>query len=122
MATDSSSSKTGPSRPARSSTSNWVLKERTKAGRIAASSSALDTVTAAAESKRAEGLATSTAAAVRTGRHHCENVAFIYHPTSPDANTRCAPCPPVQDAHKNPRSEEHTSELQSLMRISYAIF
>src|SRR3546814_10127392 len=99
MATDSSSSKTGPSRPARSSTSNWVLKERTKAGRIAASSSALDTVTAAAESKRAEGLATATAAAVRTRRHHCENVAFIYHPTSTDANTRW-------------RSEEHTSELQ----------
>src|SRR3546814_2211822 len=25
-------------------------------------------------------------------------------------------------AHKAPRSEEHTSELQSLMRISYAVF
>src|SRR3546814_5934514 len=25
-------------------------------------------------------------------------------------------------AHKSPRSEEHTSELQSLMRISYAVF
>src|SRR3546814_6101051 len=25
-------------------------------------------------------------------------------------------------AHKNERSEEHTSELQSLMRISYAVF
>src|SRR3546814_5694873 len=24
--------------------------------------------------------------------------------------------------HRNPRSEEHTSELQSLMRISYAVF
>src|SRR3546814_9097424 len=24
--------------------------------------------------------------------------------------------------HKRPRSEEHTSELQSLMRISYAVF
>src|SRR3546814_2787210 len=27
-----------------------------------------------------------------------------------------------QQAHKRPRSEEHTSELQSLMRISYAVF
>src|SRR3546814_6050943 len=28
----------------------------------------------------------------------------------------------VQDGLKLPRSEEHTSELQSLMRISYAVF
>src|SRR3546814_7181161 len=28
----------------------------------------------------------------------------------------------VTDALKVPRSEEHTSELQSLMRISYAVF
>src|SRR3546814_9466568 len=26
------------------------------------------------------------------------------------------------DTHPQPRSEEHTSELQSLMRISYAVF
>src|SRR3546814_9981762 len=30
--------------------------------------------------------------------------------------------PPPQAAHHHPRSEEHTSELQSLMRISYAVF
>src|SRR3546814_1114989 len=29
------------------------------------------------------------------------------------------PCPP---SPRTPRSEEHTSELQSLMRISYAVF
>src|SRR3546814_2283252 len=29
---------------------------------------------------------------------------------------RCPPAPPIR------RSEEHTSELQSLMRISYAVF
>src|SRR3546814_2809468 len=29
---------------------------------------------------------------------------------------------PRQDPHHQPRSEEHTSELQSLMRISYAVF
>src|SRR3546814_2576852 len=28
----------------------------------------------------------------------------------------------IRDAAKNMRSEEHTSELQSLMRISYAVF
>src|SRR3546814_5653995 len=35
-------------------------------------------------------------------------------------------CPQSRGAHtgaaKNERSEEHTSELQSLMRISYAVF
>src|SRR3546814_3381811 len=34
-------------------------------------------------------------------------------------------CPPPQAVHlraRAPRSEEHTSELQSLMRISYAVF
>src|SRR3546814_3468960 len=28
----------------------------------------------------------------------------------------------IMDRYANPRSEEHTSELQSLMRISYAVF
>src|SRR3546814_8728684 len=28
----------------------------------------------------------------------------------------------IDNAHRIPRSEEHTSELQSLMRISYAVF
>src|SRR3546814_6395069 len=28
----------------------------------------------------------------------------------------------ILDAHRDRRSEEHTSELQSLMRISYAVF
>src|SRR3546814_5319034 len=29
---------------------------------------------------------------------------------------------PKTDQHRHDRSEEHTSELQSLMRISYAVF
>src|SRR3546814_3465198 len=33
-----------------------------------------------------------------------------------------AQCRRAIDAHENARSEEHTSELQSLMRISYAVF
>src|SRR3546814_3600215 len=35
------------------------------------------------------------------------------------------PCPPLPERNITPRSErseEHTSELQSLMRISYAVF
>src|SRR3546814_10638034 len=32
------------------------------------------------------------------------------------------PCPPVAPPWPIMRSEEHTSELQSLMRISYAVF
>src|SRR3546814_2980221 len=31
-------------------------------------------------------------------------------------------CPPLRDEDPERRSEEHTSELQSLMRISYAVF
>src|SRR3546814_5187430 len=33
-----------------------------------------------------------------------------------------APCGGVEWVTVRPRSEEHTSELQSLMRISYAVF
>src|SRR3546814_6443016 len=40
-------------------------------------------------------------------------------PPSPPAAPPAPPAPPVEKAV---RSEEHTSELQSLMRISYAVF
>src|SRR3546814_2046198 len=40
------------------------------------------------------------------------------HPCEPDDSERD---PPERD-HYGKRSEEHTSELQSLMRISYAVF
>src|SRR3546814_2628594 len=42
-----------------------------------------------------------------------------------DRRRRCrrhAPCRPRRSARLPWRSEEHTSELQSLMRISYAVF
>src|SRR3546814_7661550 len=43
---------------------------------------------------------------------------FIY-----DADRDCYRCPAGEDlVHRCTRSEEHTSELQSLMRISYAVF
>src|SRR3546814_3945682 len=36
--------------------------------------------------------------------------------------TCCRPCPASIRSTRPARSEEHTSELQSLMRISYAVF
>src|SRR3546814_6617450 len=39
-------------------------------------------------------------------------------PSAPPPVDEAAPAEPAAD----PRSEEHTSELQSLMRISYAVF
>src|SRR3546814_6933946 len=49
-------------------------------------------------------------------------------PDSPDSSVRYCPSPSAESTrrlHSWPRaarSEEHTSELQSLMRISYAVF
>src|SRR3546814_10713608 len=37
-------------------------------------------------------------------------------------NLRAITVTPTNPPHHTPRSEEHTSELQSLMRISYAVF
>src|SRR3546814_10353387 len=40
----------------------------------------------------------------------------------PKRAERVAECSRQSAEHRSPRSEEHTSELQSLMRISYAVF
>src|SRR3546814_5410133 len=37
-------------------------------------------------------------------------------------STAGRPLPPIRSTTATSRSEEHTSELQSLMRISYAVF
>src|SRR3546814_2205120 len=42
-------------------------------------------------------------------------------PTSPTAQN-CASSTTLPTPYREQRSEEHTSELQSLMRISYAVF
>src|SRR3546814_8752060 len=42
-----------------------------------------------------------------------------FHPSLSGGNRRCQG---EGSVHEPPRSEEHTSELQSLMRISYAVF
>src|SRR3546814_3634343 len=67
----------------------------------------------------------SPAAGRPPGRDFQVGVRSSYHP--PDGNKAPAPalpCPPHQcrPNYRAARSEEHTSELQSLMRISYAVF
>src|SRR3546814_3628004 len=49
-----------------------------------------------------------------------ETVADFPVPRAPQSSTSCAAWP--EDRRRVFRSEEHTSELQSLMRISYAVF
>src|SRR3546814_2852010 len=56
-----------------------------------------------------------------------QEVAALLAPVERQPGTRAAPAPrPAQvepgQAEEHQRSEEHTSELQSLMRISYAVF
>src|SRR3546814_4812078 len=54
------------------------------------------------------------------GSHVCLTAVIVTHPAP-----RCRPTVPIL-GHRlsgaRQRSEEHTSELQSLMRISYAVF
>src|SRR3546814_8876490 len=52
--------------------------------------------------------------AVRDGARYAARQNFTTMP--------CSGTPTADAAIKNLRSEEHTSELQSLMRISYAVF
>src|SRR3546814_5859721 len=54
------------------------------------------------------------------GADDCGHLAGGVSPTVPQA-PESAGRPPSQ-AWRDARSEEHTSELQSLMRISYAVF
>src|SRR3546814_2197832 len=53
-------------------------------------------------------------------RHSCDTAAPPLR--SRTAAERHAPCAPGGSEVLADRSEEHTSELQSLMRISYAVF
>src|SRR3546814_7888798 len=54
-------------------------------------------------------------------RTRCKPFPPRWHARSPPPSpTRSAPAPPRSKPPS--RSEEHTSELQSLMRISYAVF
>src|SRR3546814_5501809 len=51
------------------------------------------------------------------------NLRQVAAPAGPrQTNQRACPYHRRRPAGEHPRSEEHTSELQSLMRISYAVF
>src|SRR3546814_7021852 len=66
----------------------------------------------------------------RCARHLCGHSGWFHLPLFPPACGGIRPVPywsefvgPVHSfPHRASRSEEHTSELQSLMRISYAVF
>src|SRR3546814_10870821 len=47
---------------------------------------------------------------------------LVYDPYKDPADIAAAGAEPVSDLDAALRSEEHTSELQSLMRIAYAVF
>src|SRR3546814_3856949 len=49
-------------------------------------------------------------------------VSCAWCTVSPSAYTACFSKPNARHSQSIARSEEHTSELQSLMRISYAVF
>src|SRR3546814_5483797 len=68
---------------------------------------------AAAERLAAHGGPRAALASQKTGAQRCERFGFAHHLPSPYWPAMRRP---------KPRSEEHTSELQSLMRISYAVF
>src|SRR3546814_4370279 len=59
------------------------------------------------------------------GTPSCAPMSCRWLPTSRAGSTRSLPATmkrSAKDRSCSPRSEEHTSELQSLMRISYAVF
>src|SRR3546814_8419197 len=51
-----------------------------------------------------------------------ENGLFNSNAPAPFANGLCLYYASIAPPPRSPRSEEHTSELQSLMRISYSVF
>src|SRR3546814_10218823 len=55
---------------------------------------------------------------VRLGEHRVVMVAGVFRVDGDQRNLAQV----LAAAHRHRRSEEHTSELQSLMRISYAVF
>src|SRR3546814_2526682 len=56
------------------------------------------------------------------GRDPVEQVAHIRAGARPDRDRQEHDIAGSEAGHRHCRSEEHTSELQSLMRISYAVF
>src|SRR3546814_7012957 len=61
---------------------------------------------------------------LQPGKNKLAQIAICFTPTSPQTarTNRTSPSAPGLPRGGIARSEEHTSELQSLMRISYAVF
>src|SRR3546814_1076461 len=58
--------------------------------------------------------------------HTCNTHHGVHHCSGTATTQKTAPCAAIAQGNEKQRdvyrSEEHTSELQSLMRISYAVF
>src|SRR3546814_3337020 len=80
--------------------------------------SALPTASALSSASRLSGPPSECASALRAANWHCAPRTR----RCADTPRRPAPRPTRPAPHPVRRSEEHTSELQSLMRISYAVF
>src|SRR3546814_10534513 len=77
------------------------------------------------EAQRPQSVAQTTCVASACGRYQGEDSQYhIGTPASRSRSVRSRVCSASSVPARNARmrSEEHTSELQSLMRISYAVF
>src|SRR3546814_9964484 len=72
---------------------------------------------AAADQVASGPLADDSSGRRRAGEHHVVGVVDQRRP-----DVRALPAHHLEEALREARSEEHTSELQSLMRTSYAVF
>src|SRR3546814_8394482 len=91
------------------------ISGRAGAGRAVGSSGKRDPIVSTGICRRATTALASTTAIRKPGRRGAHFRNAMMRTREPTPIARVASC-------RLPRSEEHTSELQSLMRISYAVF
>src|SRR3546814_3866679 len=71
---------------------------------------------------RSSGISRKLSCPYAIERHYASSIHEYSTQCDATCNARPAPDHSAPDSHPDARSEEHTSELQSLMRISYAVF
>src|SRR3546814_1847992 len=84
-----------------------------------------DLADAAEQAKAVMAFETRLAKVSKSREEFSRNVELYYNPVSPAEADELSPNFPFTKLFESQgveRSEEHTSELQSLMRISYAVF
>src|SRR3546814_5406458 len=81
---------------------------------------ARDEASARSMARRTASRSSNTRASVRSSKSAAD-IEATQKPLCPSATTSCS-ATSDESASRRVRSEEHTSELQSLMRISYAVF